>query len=73
MVYTNAFGTWECEAFLDPMWFQLQWSVRQNPISIAVKEVFPVALASVMFGHLRVGKVIVIQFVVDSMAVVDVI
>ena len=30
------------------------------------------ALAAGMFGHLRVGKVIVIQFVVDNMAVVDV-
>ena len=73
MVYTNAFGTWECGAFLDPMWFQLQWSDRLNPISIAVKEVFPVALAAAMFGHLRVGKVIVIQFMVDNMTVVDVI
>ena len=73
VVYTNAFSTWECGAFLDPIWFQLQWSVRLNPISIAVKEVFSVALAAAMFGHLRVGKVIVIQFVVDNMAVVDVI
>ena len=31
------------------------------------------ALAAAMFGHLRVGKVIVIQLVVDNMAVVDVI
>ena len=31
------------------------------------------ALAAGMFGLLRVGKVIVIQFVVDNMAVVDVI
>ena len=73
VVCTNAFGTWECGAFLDPIWFQLQWSDRLNPISIAVKEVFPVALAAAMFGHLRVGKVIVIQFVVDNMAVLDVI
>ena len=55
------------------MWFQLQWSVGLNPISIAVKEVLPVALAAAMFGHLRMGKVIVIQSVVDNMAVVDVI
>ena len=49
LVYTNSFGTWECGAFLDPMWFQLQWSDRLNPISIAVREVFPVALATAMF------------------------
>ena len=73
MVYTNAFGTCEWGPFLDPMWFQLQWSDRLNPISIAVKEVFPVALAAAMFGHLRVGKVNVIQFMVDNMTVVDVI
>ena len=37
VVYTNVFGTWECGASLDPMWFQLQWYDRLNPISIAVK------------------------------------
>ena len=73
MVYTNAFGTWECGAFLDPMWLQLQWSDRLNPLSITVKMVFPVVLAAATFGHLCVGKVIVIQFVVENMAVVDVI
>ena len=53
------------------MWFQPQWSDRLNPISIAVKEVFPVVLVAALFGHLWAGKVI--QFLVDNMAVVDVI
>ena len=70
-VYTDASGTWECGAFLDPMWLQLQWSDRLNPLSIAVKEMFLVVLAAATFGHLWAGKVI--QFVVDNMAVVDVI
>ena len=70
-VYTDASGTWGCGAFLDPMWFQLQWSDRLIPLSIAVKEMFPVVLATATFGHQWAGKVI--QFVVDNMAVVDVI
>ena len=70
-VYTDASGTWGCGAFLDPMWFQLQWSDRLIPLPIAVKEMFPVVLAAATFGHQWAGKVI--QFVVDNMAVVDVI
>ena len=61
-----AFGG--CEDFLNPMWLQLQWCDRQNPLSIAMKEIFPVVLAAATFGHQWVGKVI--QFVVDKMAVV---
>ena len=72
-MYTNSFGTWECGAFLDPMWFQLQWSDRLNPISIAVNKVFPVVLAAAAFSHLWAGKMIVTKFVVDNMVVVDVI
>ena len=67
----DASGTWECGAFLDPMWFQLEWSDRLQPLSIAVKEMFPVALAAAMFGHQWAGKVV--QFVVDNMAVVEVV
>ena len=70
-VYTDASGTWGCGAFLDPMWFHLEWSDRLRPLSIAVKEMFPVVLAAATFGDQWAGKVV--QFVVDNMAVVEVI
>ena len=44
---------------------------QTEPISIAVKEMFPVVLVAATFGNLWAGKVI--QFVADNMAVVDVI
>ena len=49
-VYTDAFGMWRCGTFLDPMWFHLEWSGRLRPLSIVVKEMFPVVLAAAKFG-----------------------
>ena len=42
-----------------------------NPLSIILKQMFPVVLAAAMFGRLWAGKVI--QFMVHNMVVVDVI
>ena len=72
MMYTNAFGTWECGAFLDPMWFQLQWYDRLNPISICCEGGVYCGTGSCNVWSSE-GKVIVIQFMVDNMAVIDVI
>ena len=68
-VFTDALGTWGCGAFLDSMSFQLEWSDRLQPLSIAVK-LFPVVLAAATFDHQWAGKVV--QFVVDNMVVVEV-
>ena len=66
-VYTDASGNWGCGAFLDPMWFHPEWSTRLCPLSIGVKEMCPVVLATATFGQRWVGKVV--QFVVDNEAV----
>ena len=58
-------------AFLDPMWFHLEWSTRLCPLSIAVKEMCPVILAAATFGQRWAGRVV--WFVVDNEAVVEVI
>ena len=70
-MFTDASGTWGCGAFLDPMWFHLKWSDRLQPLSVAVKEMVPVVLVAAKFGHQWAGKVV--QFVIDNMAVVEVI
>ena len=70
-VYTDASGNWGCGAFLDRMWFHLEWSTRLRPLSIAVKEVCPVVFAAATFGQRWARKVV--QFVVDNEAVVEVI
>ena len=57
-VYTDASGTWGCGAFLDSMWFHLEWSDRLRPLSIVVKEMFPVVLATATFGDQWAGKVV---------------
>ena len=62
-VYTDASGNWGCRAFLDRMWFHLEWLTRLRPLSIAVKEMCPVVLAAATFGQRWAGKVV--QFVVD--------
>ena len=70
-VYTDVSGMWECGALLVPMWFHLEWSDRLCPLSIAMKEMFPVVMAAATFGDQWAGKVV--QFVVNNIATVEVI
>ena len=69
-VYSDASGSWGCGAFCEHCWFQLEWPPRLSPLSIAVKEMFPVIIAAACFGRQWSGKVI--EFVVDNEAVVEV-
>ena len=70
-MYSDASESWGCAAFQDPQWLQLQWNSCLGHLSIAVKEHIPVVLAAALFGHQWAGKVV--QFVVDTKAVVDII
>ena len=49
-VVSDASGTWGCGAYWHPHWFQLQWSTRAHPLSIAVKELLPVVVAAATWG-----------------------
>ena len=70
VVYSDASGSWGCGAFCNQTWFQLEWSARLSPLSIAVKELFPVIIAATCFGREWSGKVV--EFIVDNEAVVEV-
>ena len=69
-VFSDASGSWGCAAFQDPYWLQLQWTPCLSKLTIAVKELIPVVLAAAVFGPNWSGMII--QFVVDNAAVVDV-
>ena len=69
-VYSDASGSWGCAAFQDQTWFHLHWNTQLSYLSIAVKELIPDILAVASFGHQWAGMVI--QFVVEKKAVVDV-
>lgn len=70
-VFSDASGSWGCGAVCGSSWFQLQWDSRLQALSIAIKEMIPVVLASAVFGRGWSGKII--QFHVDNKAVVDII
>ena len=70
-VFTDTSGTWGCGAFLDPLWFYVEWPPRLSPRSIGVKEMCPVVMVAATFGQQWAKKVF--QFVVNNEAVVEVI
>ena len=70
-VYSDTSGLWGCAAVQDHLWLQLKWTPKLQHLSIAIKELIPVALAVATFGYQWSGKVV--QFVVDNLAVVEVI
>ena len=51
-VVSDASGSWGCGAYWYAHWFQLQWSTRAHPLSIAVKELLPVVVAAATWGPL---------------------
>ncbi len=48
---SDASGSWGCGAWHGNSWFQVQWDRRADKISIAVKELLPIVLTCVMWGH----------------------
>ena len=51
-------------------WFVEKWSIAQQPLSIAYKELFPVVVAATLWGHRWATKRV--EFRSDNMAVVSV-
>ena len=51
-------------------WFVLNWSAAQQPLSITYKELFPVVMATALWGHRWATKRV--EFCSDNMAVVSV-
>ena len=60
-LYTNASGSWGCGAYSLPRWLQVSWP-RVYPLhSIALQELFPIALACAVWGHQWSGTYIPCQ------------
>ena len=57
-MYTDASGTWGCDAWSLPHWLQIQWSTKTSLPSIALKELFPVVIATAVWGPFWTGKLI---------------
>ena len=51
VITSDASGSWGCGAWCDQQWFQLQWDHQSQEKHIAVKELLPVVIAAVIWGH----------------------
>jgi len=69
-VHLDASGSWGCGALWNSNWFNFQWPDHFKEWSIAVKELFPVVIASALYGSQWREEVV--NFVVDNLAVVQV-
>ena len=68
-LHTDASGAWGCSAWSLPHWFQMQWSPETTLPSIALKELFPIVMATAMWGHLWAGSLVLCHC--DNAAVVS--
>ena len=50
-VTSDASGSWGCGAWCKRLWFNLQWPEVARDLSITVKELLPILIASALWGH----------------------
>ena len=50
-LYTDASGSYGCGAWWGVEWMQLQWPAGTEEWSIAYKELLPIVLACMVWGH----------------------
>ena len=67
---SDAAGALGYGAIFDNEWFMGEWSSLQKPLLIAYKELFPVVVASHLWGHRWAAKCM--EFCSDNIAVVSV-
>ena len=48
---SDASGGWGCGAWSGNRWFKLQWPEAARDLSISVKELLPILIAGVLWGH----------------------
>ena len=70
-VTSDASGSWGCGAWSGPAWFQLEWDQSTSPKQIATKELIPILIAAVVWGHTWTG--VQVLSLCDNEAVVTVI
>jgi len=69
-ITSDASGTWGCGAFSEREWFQLQWDSSLASVDISIKELIPIIIASMLWGHKWKGKTV--RALCDNMAIVHV-
>ena len=67
----GASGSWGCGEWSGSAWFQLQWDQPTSLKQIATKELIPIIIAAVVWGHTWTGNQV--QSLCDNEAVVTVI
>ena len=67
---SDASGSWGCGAWHGTKWFQLPWDDNSKDFPIAVKELVPIIIAAIVWGHEWKGCLIKAQC--DNEAVVAV-
>ena len=57
---SDASGSWGCGAYWEAEWFQVEWRDTACPKqgNIATKEMFPIVIASSVWGRRWAGKVV---------------
>ena len=48
---SDASGSWGCGAWHGSAWFQVQWDVRSQPLTIAERELIPIVLGCTAWGQ----------------------
>lgn len=66
---SDASGNWGCGAFWEDRWFQYQWPPSTCELHITYKELFPIVVATAIWGQCWVDKVLLCQC--DNEAVVS--
>ena len=68
---SDASGTWGCGAFANSQWFQVEWSNDFKAFPIHVKELIPIVIGAIIWGHDWSGEIV--RFICDNQAVVEVV
>ena len=67
-VFTDASGSWGCDGMWRNEWFQFQWAPSWASTNITAKELTPIVLAAILWGHCWGGKAM--RFRCDNQAIV---
>ena len=58
VVISDTSGSWGCAAWSGREWFQLEWDNQSHHFGIAVKELIPIIIASVVWGESWKGHLV---------------